>query len=186
MPWSFERRPKHRQELVAHEGTQAPLGPREPGVTYDQSRAAATCVNERVVPSNSSKVRLDSGSLRPGLSSLTFQTIAKRSASGQGSACRWTDSSKPDRRRHRSDRGHMRGLADRRGAGRLRRCSLLLHKGRAGRAPKPGRYVGLERQQDDGEPFEDTTNRLVVELREQRARSTRLATVGIPAPRREL
>ena len=52
----------------------------------------------------------------------------------------------------------------------------------------------MQRQQDDGEPFADTTNRLVVKLREQRAGSTRLdgeieaslATMEIPAPRKEL
>ena len=33
----------------------------------------------------------------------------------------------------------------------------------------PRRYVGLEPQEDDGEPFEDKMKRLVCELREQRA-----------------
>ena len=38
----------------------------------------------------------------------------------------------------------------------------------------PGRYVGVEPQEDDGEPFEDKMNRLVAELREQQAEGARL------------
>ena len=38
----------------------------------------------------------------------------------------------------------------------------------------PGRYVGVEPQEDDGEPFEDTMKRLVSELREQQAEGARL------------
>ena len=38
----------------------------------------------------------------------------------------------------------------------------------------PGRYVGMEPQKDDGEPFEDKMKRLVSELREQQAEGARL------------
>ena len=38
----------------------------------------------------------------------------------------------------------------------------------------PGRYVGVEPQADDGEPFEDKMRRLVSELREQQAEGARL------------
>ena len=38
----------------------------------------------------------------------------------------------------------------------------------------PGRYVGAEAQEDDGEPFEDKRKRLVAELREQQAEGARL------------
>ena len=38
----------------------------------------------------------------------------------------------------------------------------------------PGRYVGAEAQEDDGEPFEDKMKRLVVQLREQQAEGARL------------
>ena len=38
----------------------------------------------------------------------------------------------------------------------------------------PGRYVGMEPQEDDGEPFQDKMTRLVAELREQQAESARL------------
>ena len=38
----------------------------------------------------------------------------------------------------------------------------------------PGRYVGAEVREDDGEPFEDKMKRLVAELREQRAEAARL------------
>ena len=43
-------------------------------------------------------------------------------------------------------------------------------------APKglDGRYVGVEPQEDDGEPFEDKMARLVAELREQQAEGARL------------
>ena len=43
----------------------------------------------------------------------------------------------------------------------------------------PGRYVGVEPQEDDGEPFEDKMKRLVAELREQQAEGVRLdAAIG--------
>ena len=38
----------------------------------------------------------------------------------------------------------------------------------------PGRYVGVEPQEDDGEPFEDKMKRLVADLREQQAEGDRL------------
>ena len=38
----------------------------------------------------------------------------------------------------------------------------------------PGRYVGVEAQEDDGEPFEDKMNRLAAQLREQQAEGARL------------
>ena len=38
----------------------------------------------------------------------------------------------------------------------------------------PGRYVGAEAQDDDGEPFEDKMKRLTATLREQRAEAARL------------
>ena len=41
----------------------------------------------------------------------------------------------------------------------------------------PGRYVGLEPQEDDGEPFEDKMTRLVAELRRQQAFGARLNAV---------
>ncbi len=37
----------------------------------------------------------------------------------------------------------------------------------------PGRYVGVEAQEDDGEPFEDKINRLVAQLREQQANAAK-------------
>ena len=54
----------------------------------------------------------------------------------------------------------------------------------------PGRYVGFEPQEDDGEPFEDKMKRLVAELREQQAEGARLDAViadnltalGFPCP----
>ena len=43
----------------------------------------------------------------------------------------------------------------------------------------PGRYVGVEPQKEDGEPFEDKMKRLVAELREQQAEGARLdAAIG--------
>ena len=40
----------------------------------------------------------------------------------------------------------------------------------------PGRYVGAEAQEDDGEPFEDKMRRLAAQLREQQAEGARLDT----------
>ncbi len=43
----------------------------------------------------------------------------------------------------------------------------------------PGRYVGVEPQEDDDEPFEEKMTRLVAELREQQAEGKRLdAAIG--------
>ena len=50
----------------------------------------------------------------------------------------------------------------------------------------PGRYVGIEEQEDDGEPFEEKMERLTSELSEMFMRSreleeeirTRLGTIG--------
>jgi len=41
----------------------------------------------------------------------------------------------------------------------------------------PGRYVGAEAQEDDGEPFEDKMKRLTKKLKEQFAESARLDQV---------
>ncbi|MBD3805469.1 MAG: N-6 DNA methylase, partial [Thioclava sp.] len=38
----------------------------------------------------------------------------------------------------------------------------------------PGRYVGAEAQEDDGEPFEEKMKRLTATLREQKAEAARL------------
>ena len=38
----------------------------------------------------------------------------------------------------------------------------------------PGRYVGVEAQEDDGEPFEDKMKRLIAQLREQQTEGARL------------
>ena len=38
----------------------------------------------------------------------------------------------------------------------------------------PGRYVGAEAQEDDGEPFEEKMKRLTATLREQRAEAAKL------------
>ena len=38
----------------------------------------------------------------------------------------------------------------------------------------PGRYVGAEAQQDDGEPFEEKMKRLTATLREQQAEAAKL------------
>jgi type I restriction enzyme M protein len=38
----------------------------------------------------------------------------------------------------------------------------------------PGRYVGAEAQEDDGEPFEEKMRRLTAQLREQQAEARRL------------
>ena len=45
---------------------------------------------------------------------------------------------------------------------------------RHGHVLTPGRYVGVEPQEDDGEPFEDKMKRLVAKLREQQAEAARL------------
>jgi type I restriction enzyme M protein len=43
----------------------------------------------------------------------------------------------------------------------------------------PGRYVGAEAQEEDGEPFEKKMKRLAAQLREQQAEGARLdAAIG--------
>ena len=54
------------------------------------------------------------------------------------------------------------------------RSAALSEVGRHGHVLTPGRYVGVEPQEDDGEPFEDKMTRLVSELREQQAEGERL------------
>ena len=50
---------------------------------------------------------------------------------------------------------------------------------RHGHVLTPGRYVGVEPQEDDGEPFEDKMKRLVADLRGQQAEGARLdAAIG--------
>jgi type I restriction enzyme M protein len=49
----------------------------------------------------------------------------------------------------------------------------------------PGRYVGAEVQEDDGEPFEEKMKRLVAQLREQQAEAAKL-DAAIAANLREL
>jgi len=44
----------------------------------------------------------------------------------------------------------------------------------------PGRYVGAEALEDDGEPFEDKMKRLAATLREQQAESAKLRTRTLP------
>jgi type I restriction enzyme M protein len=41
----------------------------------------------------------------------------------------------------------------------------------------PGRYVGVEAQEDDGEPFEEKMKRLVAQLRQQQAEGARLEAI---------
>jgi type I restriction enzyme M protein len=45
---------------------------------------------------------------------------------------------------------------------------------RHGHVLTPGRYVGVEPQENDGEPFADKMNRLVADLRAQQAEGARL------------
>ncbi len=45
---------------------------------------------------------------------------------------------------------------------------------RHGHVLTPGRYVGVESKEDDGEPFDETMKRLAAELREQQAEGARL------------
>jgi type I restriction enzyme M protein len=49
----------------------------------------------------------------------------------------------------------------------------------------PGRYVGAEAQEDDGEAFDEKMKRLAVTLREQQAEAARLDAV-IAASLKEL
>jgi type I restriction enzyme M protein len=56
---------------------------------------------------------------------------------------------------------------------------------RHGHVLTPGRYVGAEAQEDDGEPFEEKMRRLGATLREQQAEAAKLDT-AIAANLREL
>ena len=49
----------------------------------------------------------------------------------------------------------------------------------------PGRYVGAEAQEDDGEPFDEKMKRLTAQLREQQAEAAKL-DAAIAANLREL
>ena len=49
----------------------------------------------------------------------------------------------------------------------------------------PGRYVGAEAQEDDGEPFEEKMQQLTAKLREQQAEAAKL-DAAIAANLREL
>jgi type I restriction enzyme M protein len=46
--------------------------------------------------------------------------------------------------------------------------------GKYGHVLTPGRYVGAEAQEDDGEPFEEKMKRLVAQLREQQEEAAKL------------
>ena len=54
------------------------------------------------------------------------------------------------------------------------KATVLEEVRKHGHVLTPGRYVGAEAQEDDGEPFEDKMKRLVSQLREQQAEATRL------------
>ena len=54
------------------------------------------------------------------------------------------------------------------------KSALLEEVAKHGHVLTPGRYVGVEPQEDDGEPFDEKMGRLVAELREQRAEGARL------------
>jgi type I restriction enzyme M protein len=85
-----------------------------------------------------------------------------------------------DRRGHRPHRQHLPRLARRAGGRRVRRRARLLQERpldevrKHGHVLTPGRYVGAEAQQDDGEPFEEKMKRLTATLREQQAEAAKL------------
>ena len=92
-----------------------------------------------------------------------------------------------DRRRHRQDRRHLPRLARRQRTCPARegywdntRHPRLLQGRHARRHPQarhvltPGRYVGAEAAEDDGEPFEEKMKRLTATLREQQAEAAKL------------
>ena len=54
------------------------------------------------------------------------------------------------------------------------KATVLEEVRKHGHVLTPGRYVGAEAQEDDGEPFEDKMKRLVSQLREQQAEGARL------------
>ena len=54
------------------------------------------------------------------------------------------------------------------------KAAVLEEVRKHGHVLTPGRYVGAEAQEDDGEPFEDKMKRLVSQLREQQAEGAKL------------
>ena len=54
------------------------------------------------------------------------------------------------------------------------KATVLEEVRKHGHVLTPGRYVGAEAQEDDGEPFEDKMKRLVAQLREQQADGAKL------------
>ncbi len=54
------------------------------------------------------------------------------------------------------------------------KAAVLEEVRRHGHVLTPGRYVGIEPQEDDGEPFEDAMKRLTARLREQQAEAAKL------------
>ena len=54
------------------------------------------------------------------------------------------------------------------------KAAILEEVRKHGHVLTPGRYVGAEAQEDDGEPFEDKMKRLVSQLREQQAEGAKL------------
>ena len=54
------------------------------------------------------------------------------------------------------------------------KATVLEEVRKHGHVLTPGRYVGAEAQEDDGEPFEDKMKRLVAQLREQQANAAKL------------
>ena len=54
-----------------------------------------------------------------------------------------------------------------------------------GNALTPGRYVGAEAQENDGEPFEEKMKRLVTQLREQQEEAAKI-DVAIVANMKDL
>ena len=66
-----------------------------------------------------------------------------------------------------------------------RKSATLAEIQKHGHVLTPGRYVGAEAQEDDGEPFEDKMARLVATLREQQAEAVTL-DAAIEANMKEL
>ena len=85
-----------------------------------------------------------------------------------------------DRRGHRQDRRHLPRLARRQGAGKYAdvagfcKAAKLDDIRKHGHVLTPGRYVGAEAVEDDGEPFEEKMKRLTATLREQQAEAAKL------------
>ena len=75
---------------------------------------------------------------------------------------------------------HLPRLARRKGRRRSTPTSPASARARArgdrkhGHVLTPGRYVGAEAQEDDGEPFEEKMKRLAATLREQQAEAAKL------------